>query len=87
MTDFTSESGWEDKTNFLVGMPEDLSELPELYYQALLGNVYTLQRWPDGSTARGEMALAELESRVGGPVKEGWYDAAGKYLGLFISLD
>ena len=72
---------WEGKVSFAPGVPEDRALIPRLRYQALLGNVYTLMQWQDGSTARGEVPLAELEALVGGPVKEGWYNALGNYLG------
>jgi hypothetical protein len=73
-----------DKYDWAPGVPLDTSNLPRLFYQALLGRVFTLQRWPDGSTARGEVSLAELEALVGGTVREGWYDAAGIYRGAYI---
>lgn len=73
---------WEDKTSFAPGVPDDPDAVPELLYQVLLGRVYTLTRWKDGSTVRGEVALADLEGVAGGPVtREGWYDALGKYIG------
>ncbi|ALH23611.1 hypothetical protein PaMx28_11 [Pseudomonas phage PaMx28] len=73
---------WEDKTSFAPGVPDDPDAAPELLYQVLLGRVFTLTRWKDGSTARGEVARADLEAVAGGPVtKEGWYDALGKYVG------
>jgi hypothetical protein len=75
-----------DKYDWAPGVPADPSAIPRLYYQALLGNVYTLQRWPNGDVARGSVALADLEALVGGPVREGWYDALGKYLGGSIDL-
>lgn len=73
---------WEDKMSFAPGVPEDPDATPELLYQALLGRVFTLTRWRDGSTARGEVSLAELESVAGSVVsREGWYDALGRYIG------
>ena len=81
MSDFEPGPNWDDKTDFAPGVPLDLTTLPTLRYQALLGNVYTLTQWPDGSTARGEVPLAQLEALAKGPVKEGWYDAWGAYLG------
>ncbi len=79
---FTPGPDWEDKMSFAPGVPDDLDSIPERLYQALLGRVYTLTRWKDGSTARGEIPLADLESVAGKPiVKEGWYDALGKYIG------
>lgn len=80
--EFEPGPDWEDKTSFAPGVPDDPDAVPELLYQALLGRVYTLTRWKDGSTARGEVALADLEAVAGGSItREGWYDALGKYLG------
>lgn len=87
MTDeFKPGPGWEEKTSFPIGLPVNLDELPKTYYQALLGNVYTLTRWPDGSTARGEVPLGVLEALVGEGVREGWYSASGAYLGTSLDL-
>ncbi|CAA2409784.1 hypothetical protein JTY56_gp12 [Xanthomonas phage Bosa] len=73
---------WEGKMSFAPGVPEDPDAIPELFYQVLLGRVYTLTRWKDGSTARGEVQLADLEAVAGGTItREGWYDALGTYLG------
>ena len=73
---------WADKTFFAPGVPDDLGAVPELLYQVLLGRVFTLMRWRDGSTARGETQLANLEAVAGSAVtREGWYDALGKYIG------
>ncbi|MDQ3288256.1 MAG: hypothetical protein M3Q42_08325 [Pseudomonadota bacterium] len=73
---------WEGKTSFLPGMPDDLSQLPTLHYQAIEGRVFTLMRWPNESVAHGEIPLTQLEDLVGkGMIEEGWYDAAGEYLG------
>jgi hypothetical protein len=72
---------WEDKTNFPVGYPEDDSGVPECFYQALAGRVYTLLRFADESVSRGEVELRVLENLVEGTVKEGWYSASGNYLG------
>jgi hypothetical protein len=85
--EFVAGPGWAEKTGFLPGLPDDMSTLPSTYYQALLGNVYTLTRWPDGSTARGEVPLSHLEALAGGGIREGWYDGAGAFLGASISLD
>lgn len=84
MDDRSFEPGpdWEDKTSFAPGVPDDPDAVPELLYQVLLGKVFTLMRWRDGSTARGEVALADLEALAGSAVtREGWYDALGRYLG------
>lgn len=73
---------WEGKWDFAPGVPDDPSAVPELFYQVLLGRVYALTRWRDGSTARGEVALADLEAVFGLHVrKEGWYASSGEYLG------
>lgn len=82
MADERTNPSWEGKTDFPPGWPVDPSALPELLYQALGGRVFTLLRFPDESVSRGEVALADLESVVGGPVtREGWYSASGTYLG------
>lgn len=78
---FKPGPGWGDKTGFAPGVPDDPAQAPVTMYQVLHGRVFTLMRCPDESASRGEIALAELERRVGGPVKEGWYDALGEYLG------
>lgn len=78
---------WQAKTAFLPGLPDDLSALPRLRYQALEGRVYTLTVWRDGSTARGEVLLAELEALIGGPPRAGWYNALGEYLGQDPGLE
>ncbi|XAQ48598.1 hypothetical protein [Xanthomonas phage vB_XeuM-YB23] len=80
--EFEAGPEWEGKMDFAPGVPEDPDAAPELFYQVLLGRVYTLTRWRDGSTGRGEVQLADLEALAGGPItREGWYDALGKYLG------
>lgn len=69
-------------SQFIPGMPDDISLLPELLFQVVLGKVYSINRWPDETTARGELTLAELEARFGESIlKEGWYSASGAYLG------
>lgn len=73
---------WKEKTDFIPGFVPGETDIPELRYQVLSGNVYTLQVWRDGSTARGQMTLDELEGQLGKRVtKQGWYDHAGTYLG------
>ncbi len=62
-------------------MPVDLSQLPTLLYQSIEGRVFTLMRWPNESTARGEVPLSQLEDIVAGSAKHGWYSSAGLYLG------
>jgi hypothetical protein len=84
---FEAGEHWEGKTSFAPGVPTDPDAIPVLRYQALMGKVFVLQRWRNGSTARGEIALAELEKLVGGGVKEGWYNALGEYLGASIDLE
>ncbi|UGL62850.1 hypothetical protein [Xanthomonas phage MET13-T1] len=80
--EFEAGPEWEGKMDFAPGVPEDPDATPELFYQVLLGRVYTLTRWRDGSTGRGEVQRADLEALAGGPItREGWYDALGKYLG------
>lgn len=80
--EFEAGEHWDGKTSFAPGVPDDQDAVPEVLYQVLLGRVFTLTRWKDGSTARGEVALADLEALSGGPItKEGWYDVLGRYLG------
>jgi len=79
---FEPSPDWEDKMSFAPGVPDDPEAIPELYYQALLGRVYTLTRWKDGSTARGEVTLEDLGAVAGSAIyKEGWYDALGAFIG------
>lgn len=85
--EFEAGPYWEGKTDFLPGVPDDAAELPSTYYQALLGNVYTLTRWKDGSTARGEVPLSHLEALAGSGIREGWYDASGSFLGASLDLN
>lgn len=83
--EFEPGEHWEGKTSFMPGVPDDDDAIPERLFQVLLGNVYTLTRWRDGSTARGQMTLAELEQQFGFQiVKEGWYDVLGTYMGLYM---
>lgn len=72
---------WADKTDFLIGA--DLSAPPpEMRYQLLAGRVYTLQRFPSGSVARGEISLPEFEAFTGKELgADGWYDPWGEFLG------
>lgn len=71
---------WDRKTDWPIGYapPE---ERPKLFYQCLLGMVFTRLVWPDGSASRGQTDLAELEKITGSTPREGWYDQSGKYLG------
>lgn len=69
---------WIEKTNFPVGV--DLSQpAPEMRYQLLQGRMHTLQLFPSGAIARGEIdpTLAGFPLDSG----EGWYDGDGKFLG------
>jgi hypothetical protein len=75
------DESWLGKMGFVPGMPVDLSQLPTLNYQAIEERVFTLMRWPNESTARGEVPLSELEELVGGPIDEGWSSASGVFIG------
>ena len=80
----TFEAGphWAGKTSFAPGVPDTPSAVPELFYQVLNGRVFTLTRWKDGSTARGEVALTDLVALAGQPVnRDGWYDAMARFIG------
>jgi len=61
-------------------MPDDPSLLPTALYQVLDGRVHVLTTYLDGSTARGEVPLAQLEGLLNGAV-DGWYNVAKRYLG------
>ncbi len=79
---FEPSEEWEGKVSFAPGVSDDPAARPELWYQVLAGQVFTLMRWADGSTARGQVDLATLEDVAGGPItREGWYDALGTYAG------
>lgn len=72
----------EDRMDFAPGVPTDPSVIPELCYQLLNGQVFTLMVWRSGSTARGSVPMQELQDRVGSSeLEEGWYNALGEYLG------
>lgn len=81
MADDETSERWAEKTDSLIGC--DLSQpAPVMRYQLLQGRIYTLQLFPDGSTARGEVEREEFErftSRSLGD--DGWYDPFGEYLG------
>lgn len=78
----TEDQRWALKTEFVPGMPTDWSSVPQLRYQVLQGQVYTLERRRDGQTTRGQVNLAALEALRGEPVTdEGWYDPMGQFLG------
>ena len=69
---------WIAKTNFPVGV--DLSQdPPEMRYQLLEGRMHTLQLFPSGAIARGEVDPASVGFPVG--TGEGWYDGDGRFLG------
>lgn len=68
---------WIEKTNALVGV--DLSQpAPEMRYQLLEGRVHTLQLFPDGSRAMGEVEPNALPFVV---QADGWYNWDGAFLG------
>jgi hypothetical protein len=68
---------WIEKTSFPIGV--DLTQAPpEMRYQLLGGRVFTLQLFPSGDIARGELAPADLDFPA---PQEGWYDGFGAFLG------
>lgn len=72
----------EDRMDFAPGVPIDPSAIPELRYQLLQGQVFTLMVWPSGQTARGTVAMQELRDRTGlADPREGWYSPLGEFLG------
>lgn len=74
--------GIEERMDFAPGVPTDPSAVPELRYQLLMGQVFTLNVWPSGSTVRGIATLQELRDRTGmADPDEGWYSALGEFLG------
>jgi hypothetical protein len=78
--DVTSD-GWAEKTNFLPGIDLDQPG-PELRYQLLQGKVFTLQLFPSGAVARGEIAPKELAALIQtDPTEDGWYHPDGRFLG------
>lgn len=80
--EFEPGPNWEEKTAFAPGVSDDPDAIPAVQYQVLLGRVYSRVIWKDGSTAHGELELADLEALAGKPItKEGWYDVAGNYIG------
>lgn len=63
-------------------LPVDESTLPDTKYFVVGGKVFSSKRWKDGSIARGEITLQQLEGLAGSPIsKEGFYDFDGTYLG------
>lgn len=68
---------WIEKTAYPIGV--DLSQpAPEMRYQLLEGRLHTLQLFPTGAIARGEIQPQDAGFTVGA---EGWYDGDGAYLG------
>ena len=68
---------WLEKTAAPIGV--DLTQAPpEMRYQLLGGRVFTLQLFPSGAIARGEIAPSQLDFPAH---EEGWYDGLGKFLG------
>jgi hypothetical protein len=68
---------WIAKTDSPIGV--DLTQAPpEMRYQLLGGRIFTLQVFPSGAIARGEIAPSQLDFPAH---EEGWYDGLGKYLG------
>lgn len=74
---------WLAKTEHPMGVDLSLPP-PEMRYQLLQGRVHTLQLFPDGSIARGEVEPKD----VGFPLDrgEGWYDWDGQFYGDDPSL-
>lgn len=74
---------WVEKTNWPIGFVPG-QPIPEMRYQLLQGRMHTLQLFPSGAIARGEIdpALAGFPLDGG----EGWYDGDGKFLGDDPSL-
>lgn len=80
---FTDEEirRWKEKTDYVPGLASD-TDIPEVRFQVQGPQVYTLQVWRDGTTARGQMTLEQLAAYLGQPItKEGWYDHTGRYYG------
>lgn len=68
---------WVEKTAYPVGVDLSLPP-PEMRYQLLQGRMHTLQLFPGGAIARGEID----PTLAGFPLEgEGWYDGDGKFLG------
>lgn len=71
------EQRWIDKTDFLPGI--DLRVAPPVMRYQLRGDqVYTLQMFPDGSRAAGQVDKSLLPFAWQG---EGWYNGQGEFLG------
>jgi hypothetical protein len=68
---------WLAKTAAPIGV--DLTQAPpEMRYQLLGDRVFTLQLFPSGAIARGEVAQSQLDFPT---AEEGWYDGFGTFLG------
>lgn len=68
---------WVEKTAYPIGV--DLTQAPpEMRYQLLGGRVFTLQLFPSGGVARGEIEPDALDFPTD---EDGWYDADGNFLG------
>lgn len=69
---------WVEKTATPIGVDLSLPP-PEMRYQLLQGRMHTIQFFPGGAIARGEIEPAH----AGFPLDsgEGWYDGDGKFLG------
>lgn len=81
MTDDVTSERWAEKTDSLIGIDLD-APAPVMRYQLLQGSLYTLQMFPDGSTARGMLEPSEFEQFTGRPLgDDGWYDPRGEFLG------
>jgi len=69
---------WLAKTESPVGVDLSLPP-PEMRYQLLQGRVHTVQFFPDGSIARGEVAPSDVGFSLA--AGEGWYDWDGTFFG------
>lgn len=75
---------WVEKTAYAPGVPDDPKLIPTLRYLKQGDRVYTLQKWRDGATVRGEVkvdALNDLRQEEGEATEDGWYNALGIFLG------
>lgn len=72
------QARWDAKTDFPIGV--DLNQKPpEMRYQLLAGQVFTLQLFPSGAIARGVLAPIDLTFDL--TPGDGWYDGDGRFLG------
>ena len=69
----------EDETpeDFWIGA-DPRQQPAELRYQRLGDMVYTIQLFPDGSVARGQLTPAEVSFHT---PNEGWYNWDGEFMG------